>query len=280
MRVQHPSAKVVVLANHFEMSEMMSVIDAGAHGYCLATIGCEALVKSLELIMLDEIVFPSALFLTNLAAFSRSHEPVEAPVRIIRTSQADRQARNLSSREAEILRCLMLGSPNKVIARELDVAEATVKVHVKAILRKIQVSNRTQAAIWATENMDVDVSPSTIRYAARRGSGQEIAPHLAAGSGRLVLNGRAYPGSSLRHRIWYRPVNASAACLEEMTERFRNDAAGPRRRVAALGVDIRSTGHASRGIDGNPVPLRSRPLYSIDRKWIHSRFESDAFAMT
>jgi two-component system nitrate/nitrite response regulator NarL len=159
LRIQYPSAKVVVLANHFEMAEMMSVLDAGAHGYCLATIGCEALVKSLELIMLDEIVFPSALFLSNLAAFARSTQPIEAPTRMIRTSQADRQARNLSTREAEILRCLMQGAPNKVIARELDVAEATVKVHVKAILRKIQVSNRTQAAIWATENMAVDASP-------------------------------------------------------------------------------------------------------------------------
>ena len=55
----------------------------------------------------------------------------------------------------------MQGSPNKVIARELDVAEATVKVHVKAILRKIQVSNRTQAAIWATENMSADAPPAS-----------------------------------------------------------------------------------------------------------------------
>jgi two-component system nitrate/nitrite response regulator NarL len=156
MRIQYPAAKVVVLANHFEMAEMMSSLDAGAHGYCLATIGCDALVKSLELVMLGETVFPSALFLSNLGSFARSRETIEAPIRIARPIPSDRQARNLSSREAEILRCLMQGAPNKVIARELDVAEATVKVHVKAILRKIQVSNRTQAAIWATENMSQD----------------------------------------------------------------------------------------------------------------------------
>jgi len=83
IRVQYPSAKVVVLANHFEMTEMMSMLDAGSHGYCLATIGCEALVKSLELVMLDEIVFPAALFLSSLPAHSHSHshshEPIEAP---------------------------------------------------------------------------------------------------------------------------------------------------------------------------------------------------------
>ena len=57
---------------------------------------------------------------------------------------------NLSPRERDVLCCLMAGYSNKVIARELDVCEATVKVHVKAILRKLDVRNRTQAAIWAS----------------------------------------------------------------------------------------------------------------------------------
>jgi two-component system nitrate/nitrite response regulator NarL len=46
----------------------------------------------------------------------------------------------------------MAGYPNKVIARKLDVCEATVKVHVKAILRKLNVCNRTQAALWANSH--------------------------------------------------------------------------------------------------------------------------------
>jgi two-component system nitrate/nitrite response regulator NarL len=57
--------------------------------------------------------------------------------------------RGLSEREQTILICLADGSSNKVIARKLDTAEETVKVHMKAILRKIGVKNRTQAAIWA-----------------------------------------------------------------------------------------------------------------------------------
>ncbi|MBL0408620.1 response regulator transcription factor, partial [Microvirga aerilata] len=59
----------------------------------------------------------------------------------------------LSPREAEILRSLMRGEPNKVIAKRLDVTEATVKVHVKAILRKVGAANRTQAALWATNHL-------------------------------------------------------------------------------------------------------------------------------
>ena len=56
---------------------------------------------------------------------------------------------HLSAREAAVLGCLVEGSSNKVIARKVEMAEATVKVHIKAILRKIRVKNRTQAAIWA-----------------------------------------------------------------------------------------------------------------------------------
>ncbi len=58
----------------------------------------------------------------------------------------------LSKREAQILDGLVQGHANKVIARTCDITEATVKVHMKSILRKIQVANRTQAAVWALEH--------------------------------------------------------------------------------------------------------------------------------
>ena len=58
----------------------------------------------------------------------------------------------LSEREAQILDGLVRGHANKVIARTCDITEATVKVHMKSILRKIRVANRTQAAIWALEH--------------------------------------------------------------------------------------------------------------------------------
>jgi two-component system, NarL family, nitrate/nitrite response regulator NarL len=58
----------------------------------------------------------------------------------------------LSEREAQVLDGLVKGHANKVIARSCDLTEATVKVHMKSILRKIQVANRTQAAVWALEH--------------------------------------------------------------------------------------------------------------------------------
>jgi DNA-binding CsgD family transcriptional regulator len=57
-----------------------------------------------------------------------------------------------SRSDQRLLRCLIEGYSNKCIARKIDIAEATVKVHVKAILRKIRVQNRTQAAIWGMNN--------------------------------------------------------------------------------------------------------------------------------
>jgi two-component system nitrate/nitrite response regulator NarL len=63
-----------------------------------------------------------------------------------------RNSPRLSEREAQILDGLVRGHANKVIARSCDITEATVKVHMKSILRKIQVENRTQAAVWALEH--------------------------------------------------------------------------------------------------------------------------------
>jgi two-component system, NarL family, nitrate/nitrite response regulator NarL len=60
--------------------------------------------------------------------------------------------RGLSPREQEILQALVTGASNKLIAIKLGITEATVKVHLKTLLRKIDVSNRTQAAIWAMNN--------------------------------------------------------------------------------------------------------------------------------
>jgi two-component system nitrate/nitrite response regulator NarL len=64
---------------------------------------------------------------------------------------ARRPAPPFSPREASILQLLREGAPNKLIARQLSLTEATVKVHLKSILRKIRVNNRTQAAVWAMQ---------------------------------------------------------------------------------------------------------------------------------
>ncbi|MFL5129008.1 MAG: response regulator transcription factor [Microvirga sp.] len=112
----------------------------------------EVLITSLELIMMGETILPGSLVRSMLNGMTSGagpdqDSPMAEPLPI------DPGMPNLSNREAEILRCLMRGEPNKVIAKKLAVTESTIKVHVKAILRKIGAANRTQAALWATEHL-------------------------------------------------------------------------------------------------------------------------------
>ncbi len=149
LKTQYPSARVVLLYTSLEPKALKRAYGTGLSGICSTTMRPEALFKAFELVMLGEPFIPSAVIFDGLETRSCGHQ-------IQSTFLA--KPRNLSDREAEILHCLMQGASNKVIARKLDVMESTVKVHLKAILRKIGAANRTQAAIWATEHLRAVVS--------------------------------------------------------------------------------------------------------------------------
>jgi two-component system, NarL family, nitrate/nitrite response regulator NarL len=152
LKTCHPMGRIVVMADHFELDTLMSAREAGADGILLTTIDHHILVRSLELVMLGEVVVSSAL--TREILIHACHDAAgQPPSRMAAKKLPDPKCHKLSSRETEILHCLTEGSPNKVIARKLNLCEATVKVHIKSILRKIGVFNRTQAAIWATDHM-------------------------------------------------------------------------------------------------------------------------------
>jgi len=139
----HPSAKIAVLVEHFEMGSMIECFDAGVDGYIVKSMSSQPLATALRLVTLGQKVLPSEL--AEVLRRQGGEHPVPT-----RDLEHEMEGANLSARERDVLCCLMGGYSNKVIARELDVCEATVKVHVKAILRKLDVSNRTQAAMWAT----------------------------------------------------------------------------------------------------------------------------------
>jgi len=154
-RKRHPDARIAIVADHYRMNELTSAFRAGARGYFVNVITCDRFIRSVELVMMGETIFPPAILsfildahhprpIENVAS-DRNREPILA-------ATEDGTAPLLTPREREILSCIINGASNKCIARNVDVAEATVKVHVKAILRKIQVQNRTQAAIWGISN--------------------------------------------------------------------------------------------------------------------------------
>ena len=94
-------------------------------------------------------MLPGTLVRSIIDSMAVSPEPELASEVPLEPKASAPGARSLSAREAEVLSSLMEGTPNKLIARKLHLTEATVKVHIKAILRKIGASNRTQAAMWA-----------------------------------------------------------------------------------------------------------------------------------
>ena len=143
MRERFPDMKLVVLAaTTRNIHHLARCFEAGADAYLLKNISPDALKQSLKLVLLGEKVFPTRLAALLVSGQVDTHKPA--------TASADLEG--LSEREVQILRCLLNGHPNKVIAKKLNITEATVKVHLKGVLKKISAANRTQAAIWALHN--------------------------------------------------------------------------------------------------------------------------------
>lgn len=154
LRERFPNCKLVLLADSFNFDTMTNVFRAGADGYLVNDIECRSLIESLKLVASGEKVLPSQLV---------KHLPLRSAMVDAELNDGSELLETLSEREIETLRCLVMGYPNKVIAYRLDISEATVKVHVKAILRKLGVQNRTQAAIRAVNSgLDANATFSTV----------------------------------------------------------------------------------------------------------------------
>lgn len=139
-----PQARVVVLSDVAELVYLSEMFGAGADGFMLKSISPPALVEALKLVMLGEKVFPSVL--TNFLGSLQAQQST-APVDRVRVGEVA-----LSQRELDIIRSLADGHTNKSIAKALSITEATVKVHIKTVLRKLGATNRTQVAIWAVQH--------------------------------------------------------------------------------------------------------------------------------
>jgi two-component system nitrate/nitrite response regulator NarL len=141
------------VSDRYRLDELALAFRAGVNGYFVDFITSHIFIKSLELVMMGETVFPPA-FLSFVLDPESDHvrEEVARDDHALLATTEDDLAPRLSPREKSVLRYLVEGESNKSIARKVDIAEATVKVHVKAILRKIRAHNRTQAAIWGMNN--------------------------------------------------------------------------------------------------------------------------------
>jgi len=152
LRERFATSRIVLMMDQYHIEEVARAFASGVvDGYLVKAISCAPLAGALRLIAMGDKVLPSEV------AESLTHS---IPQIMWSGRETGVSGLPLSNREIEILKCLLDGDPNKVISRRLGIADATVKVHIKAILRKLRVQNRTQAAIWAA-NRGLTLSTET-----------------------------------------------------------------------------------------------------------------------
>ncbi len=137
-----PSSHIVMLTVSEDEDDLAYCLQAGAAGFLLKNIDADYLLDSLKKIMQGESVISAEMTAKLIAQLRKGPAPPPAP------TEADK----LTPKEREVLAQLAVGMSNKEIARKLDVAESTVKIHLQSILRKLSLANRVQAAIYAVEH--------------------------------------------------------------------------------------------------------------------------------
>lgn len=147
LRQALPGVRIVLLGDDFSIRTTSEALAFGADGYLAKHISCEPLAWSLQLVASGEKVVPSQTVAAMMETDWR--DPRSADLSMPNTVE-------LSEREVGVLRCLTRGDGNKQISRQLSITEATVKVHVSAIMRKVGAMNRTQAAMWAVSRGVID----------------------------------------------------------------------------------------------------------------------------
>lgn len=140
MMNQHPQLAVLMLTVSEDSHDLMECMRLGARGYLLKNIDTEFLLDSIRKAVEGDSVLSPEMTSKLITQLRHNDTP------------ANNQTEPLTPREKEILQWLARGVSNKVIARNLDVTESTVKVHVQNILRKLNVTSRVQAAVYAVEH--------------------------------------------------------------------------------------------------------------------------------
>ncbi|MFT5691322.1 MAG: two-component system nitrate/nitrite response regulator NarL [Oceanicoccus sp.] len=140
LREQEVTARIVMVTVSDDYDDVIAAIRAGADGYVLKDAEPEELIAAVRNVFQGQLVVSPELS-KALAAGLRSENPNVSDV-----------LATLTLREREVLKLIVKGRANKFIATSLSIAEATVKVHVKNLLKKLKLRSRLEAAVWAAEN--------------------------------------------------------------------------------------------------------------------------------
>lgn len=147
-----PETRILMLTVSENKADLSAALQAGADGYLLKTVELDRLSDFIIKVLAGESVV-SPEMMTKLVAAFRARAPISSVNESTATGSGAPCSAGiplLSAREREVLAQIAQGDSNKVIARKLDIAETTVKIHVQHILRKLQLTSRVQAALYAT----------------------------------------------------------------------------------------------------------------------------------
>ncbi|MEG0245781.1 Transcriptional regulatory protein DegU [compost metagenome] len=149
LRRQFPALPLIVLSGSDDVQVMRAVLDLGALGFIPKAYSADVLLSAVRLVLVGGIYIPPMLlgapgtYSNAIAMPGNSHSHSDTP-------SLETLSELLTERQVDVLRLLSQGKPNKLIARELGISEGTVKIHLAAVFRALNVRNRTEAVVTAS----------------------------------------------------------------------------------------------------------------------------------
>ncbi len=140
IREENQQVRILILTSSGDEAQVIQALQAGASGYLLKDASPDELVNAIHSVYYGQLALPQEL---------------AQKVMLARIEAGQKQPENpLTERERDVLECIAQGMSNKQIALELSVSSTTVRTHVSNILRKLNLENRTQIALYARDQME------------------------------------------------------------------------------------------------------------------------------
>lgn len=149
-----PHASVILLSDHCSANNIEMAVRRGVRGYVLTHETPEIVVEGVRLVLAGGSYFPVGVLISAKPAHTEIASAVGTEEKACEADVPDCGTASLTPRQREVAKVLQEGKPNKIIAYELGMQESTVKVHVRQIMKKLNVTNRTQAALLARRLLD------------------------------------------------------------------------------------------------------------------------------
>lgn len=148
LRRQFPALPLIVLSGSDDVRVMRAVLDLGVLGFIPKAYSADVLLSAVRLVLVGGIYIPPMLL--GAPGTYSSSTPMSPSAHMQVSTSLETLSQLLTERQVDVLRLLSQGKPNKLIARELGISEGTVKIHLAAVFRALNVRNRTEAVVTAS----------------------------------------------------------------------------------------------------------------------------------